>query len=125
MKVKQIMNKAVVIDHDMSLKEAAQIMSHRNIGSLIVLKGNRITGIITEKDIMSNISSLNKKVSEAMNKNVVTIEKNESLDNAALLMTEKKIKRLPVTDKESLVGIITATDIIANSDILNEAFFLE
>ena len=125
MKVKEVMNKAVVIDHDMSLKDAAQIMSTRNIGSLIVLKGSKIAGIITEKDIMSNISSLNKKVSEAMNKNVVTIEKNESLDNAALLMTEKKVKRLPVTDKDSLVGIITATDIIANSDILNEDFFLE
>ena len=125
MKVKEVMNKAVVIDHDMSLKEAAVIMSNRNIGSLIVLKNNKIAGIITEKDIMSNISSLSKSVSSAMNKNVVTIEKNESLDNAAFLMTEKKIKRLPVTDKESLVGIITATDIIANSDILNEAFFLE
>lgn len=119
------MNKAVVIDHDMSLKEAAQIMSSRNIGSLIVLKNNKIAGIITEKDIMDNISSLTKKVSEVMKKSVVTIEKNESLDNAALLMTEKKVKRLPVTDKESLVGIITATDIIANSDILNEEFFLD
>ncbi len=125
MQVKKVMNKAVVIDHDMNLKEAAQIMSNRNIGSLIVLKGNKIAGIITEKDIMDNISSLNKKVSEAMNKNVVTIEKDESLDNAATLMAEKKVKRLPVTDKASLVGIITATDIIANSDILNETFFFE
>lgn len=125
MKVKEVMNKAVVIDHDVSLKEAAQIMSSRNIGSLIVLKNNKIAGIITEKDIMDNISFLTKKVSEVMKKSVVTIEKSESLDNAALLMTEKKIKRLPVTDKESLVGIITATDIIANSDILNEEFFLD
>jgi len=125
MQVKQVMNKAIVIDHDVSLKEAAQIMSDRNIGSLIVLKNNKIAGIITEKDIMKNISSLNKKVFEVMNKSVVTIEKNESLDNAALLMTEKKIKRLPVTDKENLVGIITATDIIANSDILNEEFFFD
>ncbi len=125
MQVKEVMNKAVVIDHDMSLKEAAQIMSNRNIGSLIVLKNNKIAGIITEKDILNNISALNKSVSSAMNKDVVTIEKNESLDNAALLMTEKKVRRLPVIDKASLVGIITATDIIANSDILNEEFFFE
>ncbi len=125
MQVKEIMNKAVVIEHDVSVKEAAKIMSSRNIGSLIFLKNNKIKGIITEKDILRNISSLNKKISSIMSKNVITINQDESLDNAALLMTEKKIKRLPVMNNEKLVGIITATDIIANSDLLNEDFFFE
>ncbi len=119
------MNKVVVIDHDVNLKQAAQIMSNKNIGSLIVLKSNKIVGIITETDVMKNISSLGKKISSAMAKSVVTMDHNESLDNAALIMTEKKVKRLPITDKGKLVGIVTATDIIANSDVLNEDFLLD
>ena len=119
------MNKAIVIEHDVSVREAAKIMSNRNIGSLIVLENNKIVGIITERDIMKNASCLGKKISSVMSKNVVTVDHNESLENASLIMTERKIKRLPVVDNGKLVGIITATDIIANSDLLNEDFLLD
>lgn len=118
------MNKAIAIEHDISVKEAAKIMSDRKIGSLIALKNNKIAGIVTERDIMKNVSCLGKKISSVMSKNVVTIDRDESLENAALIMTERKIKRLPVVDNGKLVGIITATDIIANSDLLNEDFLL-
>ena len=125
MKVSEIMNKAIAIEHDIPLKEAAQIMSRKNIGSLIILRKDKIAGIITERDVMKNISSLGSKVSNSMSKNVITIDDDESIDNAALVMTKNKIKRLPVLEKGKLVGIITATDIIANSDILNEDFLLD
>jgi len=125
MKIKEIMNKAIAIDHDLSVREAARIMSNRNIGSLIVLKKNKIAGIITERDVLKNIGSLGKKISGVMSKSVITIGHNDSLDNAAILMTEKQIKRLPVIDKDKLVGVITATDLVANSDVLNEDFFFD
>jgi CBS domain-containing protein len=125
MQIKEVMNDAIVIDHDVNLKQAAQIMSERNIGSLIVLKKDSIIGIITEQDILKNISSLNRRVSEVMSKNVVTIEVDGSLEEAALIMTEKKIRRLPVTKKGSLVGMITTTDIVANSDLLDEDFLFD
>lgn len=119
------MNKVIAIDHEVSVKEAAKIMSNRNIGSLIVLKKNKIAGVMTERDIMKNISSLGKKITSVMSKNVITIDQGETIDNAALIMTEKRIKRLPVVDKEKLIGIITATDIVANSDVLNEDFLFD
>ena len=125
MKISEIMNKAIAVDSDISLKEAAKIMSDRNIGSLIVLKNDKIAGIITEKDVIKNISSLGKKISSVMSKNVITANHDESLDNAALMMTEKRIKRLPVVDRGKLVGMITATDIIANSNALNESFLFD
>lgn len=125
MKVKEVMNKVVVIDHDVNLKQASQIMSDKNIGSLVVLKNNKIVGIVTERDILKNISFLGKKITAVMSKNVVTLDKNESLENAALIMAEKKIKRLPITEGGKLVGLITTTDIIANSDSLNEDFFFD
>ncbi len=125
MQVKEIMNKVIAIEHDVSVREAAKIMSNRNIGSLVILRKNKIVGIMTERDILKNISFLGKKISSIMSKNVVTIDQGETIDNAALIMTEKKIKRLPVIDRGKLVGIITGTDIVANSDVLNEDFLLD
>ena len=120
---KEIMNDAKVVDHEMSLKEAAKIMSDKNIGSLVVIKGENIYGIVTEHDIMTNANNLNKKISSIMSKNVLTINENEDIDEATLVLCKNKIKRLPVVDKdEKLVGIITSTDLIAHSDELNEEF---
>jgi len=125
MRISEVMNKAFVIDAKTSVKEAARIMSDKGIGSLIVMKGDKIEGIITERDVLKNISGLGKKVADVMSKNVITIEKGDSLENAAELMAEKKIKRLPVVSKGELVGIVTATDVLANSDSLNEDFFFD
>jgi len=60
-----------------------------------------------------------------MSKNVVSISANENMENAAKIMSGKKIKRLPVVENGSLVGVVTATDIIANSESLNEDFLLD
>jgi len=120
MKVKEIMNKAVVIDSDITIKKAAEIMSKMGIGSLVLLQKRRIKGIITERDIIKNVSSLNKKISSVMTKKIISITTDETLDQATNIMTSNKIKRLLVVDNRKLVGIITATDIIANSDVLNE-----
>jgi len=125
MKISEVMNKAFVVDDSISLKQAAKIMSDKNIGSLIVIKKDKIVGIVTERDIMKNIGKIGGKISSVMTKNVVTIEFKDTIDNAALIMAKNKIKRLPVMKKGILVGIITATDILANSDSLNEEFLLD
>jgi len=125
MKISEIMNKAFAIEDNMSLKEAAKIMSNKNIGSLIVLKGEKIIGIVTERDVLKNVNNLGSKVSSVMTKGVVTIDAGESVNDAALMMAKHKIKRLPVIKKGSLAGIITATDILANTDLINEEFLLD
>ena len=68
---------------------------------------------------------MGEKVSKIMTKNVITIDERESIDDAALIMAKNKIKRLPVLKSGKLIGIVTATDILANSDSLNEEFLLE
>ncbi|MEK6886143.1 MAG: CBS domain-containing protein [Nanoarchaeota archaeon] len=125
MKIKEVMNRAVAVDHDISVKEAARIMSDKNIGSVVALKKGKIMGIVTEKDIIRNVENINKKISSIMSRNVVTIEQDEDLDEAAILMKKNCIKRLPVTKDGELVGIITSTDMIANSDELNEEFLFD
>jgi CBS domain-containing protein len=124
-KIKEVMNEVVAIEKDMTLKAAAKLMSDKNIGSLVVINGEKIVGIITERDIVTNASNLGKGVKAAMTKNVFTIGPNEELDNAAILMNKHKIHRIPVVENDKLVGIITATDLIAHSDDLDEEFLFE
>jgi CBS domain-containing protein len=125
MKVKEIMNKAVTESHDIKVRDAAKIMSDKNIGSLILVNGDKIAGIVTDTDILKNINKLDTGISKIMSKNVMTIDEDEGIDNAARIMKEEKIKRLPVVRKGKLTGIITATDLIANSEELNEEFFFD
>ncbi len=125
MQVKDVMNQAVVIDHDVDLKQAAQIMSQRNIGSLIVINKKDILGIISEEDILKNISSLGKSISKVMSKKIVTISPEESLEDAAAIISRKRVKRLPVVNNGKLVGIVTATDLIANLETVGEDFLLD
>jgi len=125
MRVYEIMNKAVVVEGGMSLKKAAQVMSSRNIGSLIVLNKNKVVGIVTERDILKNVGKMSGKVSSIMSKSVITVDEDESIDNAALIMAEHKIKRLPVLSGGKLVGVVSATDVLANSDALNESFLFD
>lgn len=125
MKVLDIMHEVKVISPGLTLKEAAEIMSKENIGSLVIIRNGKLVGIITERDVLRNIKKLSSSVEKIMSKNVVTIEDTESIDMAAEIMAEKKIKRLPVTREKKLVGIITATDVLAYSTDINENFILD
>ncbi len=125
MRVSDIMNKVIAIEEKTTVKEAAKIMAERGIGSVIVLKGDNIKGIITDRDILRNIGKSSKKVSAIMSQNVVTVDENESIDNAAIIMAENDIKKLPVVGNGKIVGIITSTDLIKNSDSLNLDFLLD
>ncbi len=125
MRVDDVMKKAIVIEDSVKVKDAAKIMSEKRVGSLIIMKGDKLEGIITERDILKNMESRNKKVKEIMSSDVVIVDPDATLDQAADLMAEHEIKRLPVVDKGNLLGIVTVTDIIANSNTLNENFFFD
>ncbi|MFH1307267.1 MAG: CBS domain-containing protein [archaeon] len=125
MKVEEIMNKALVIDENVSVNGAAKIMSDHSIGCLVIMKGEKVIGIVTEKDIIKNLGKLGQKISKIMSRSVISIDRNDSIDNAALIMSKNKVKKLPVIHKGRLEGIITATDIIAHSDQLNDNYLLD
>ena len=117
MKVKDIMRNIHTACSDLKVKEAVKIMSKKKIGSLLISENKKSLGIITERDILKNIDSLNKKVSDVMTKKIITIDIGKTMEEASRLMASKKIKRLPVVDEGYIVGIVTATDVLANSDI--------
>ncbi len=123
-KVSQVMSKAVIIDGNTVLKEAAKIISKNNRGVLVVVKNNKIVGILTEKDILRNISNLNRKVKQVMNKKVISVSDNDDVKAAGELMAQYKIKRLPVVKNGRLVGAINFTDVIGHSEFGESDDFL-
>ena len=124
MRVKDVMKQPFVTEKDISLGEVAKIMSAKGIGSLIYLSDGKIKGIITDTDLVRHFNS-SSKISGVMSKNVVTIKPDETLEYAARVMRKNGIKRLPVVDNNKLVGIITITDLIANSEELDDEFFFD
>lgn len=119
MLVKDAMNpKVIVAKHDATVKEAAKVMSKFRMGCLVILENDKLTGIVTERDVISKVVAggldpEHTKISEIMTTNPITIEPDEDLEDACSLMVENNIKKLPVLEGKRLVGIITATDVIS------------
>jgi len=117
--VRDVMTKDVrVVRPDTSVKEVVAVMNKFDIGSIVVVQGERPVGIITERDILKRIVEpcLDPETVTArqiMTSPVVTIDENASINEAAKLMAKKGIKRLLVTrNKDEIMGIITFTDIV-------------
>ncbi len=126
MKVKDVMvRKVITIQPGKTLREAAEKMVDNRIGSLIVVKGSELAGLITETDIMKALAEggdpSKSKISEIMTTNLYLVSPNDELEDAVALMQEKKIKRLPVISGSQLAGIVTATDICAAEPRMMEA----
>lgn len=112
-----MVQKVITLEADSSLGEAIALMNKHEIGCLIVTKDERPVGIITERDLLkrllANIPELPQiKVQQIMSKPLKTGKPNMELEQAARLMVEQKIKKLPVTQGDKLVGLITLTDIL-------------
>jgi len=117
--VKDIMAKEVVtIETSNTVFEAAELMSSKGVSCLIVVIKGFPVGIITERDIVRRIvakrSSLDVKVTEVMTKTLITIDPETSLKDAARVMSNNKIRRLPVLKNNKLVGIVAASDFVRN-----------
>lgn len=117
--VRDVMTKNVkVVRPDTSVKEVVATMNKFNIGSIVVVQGERPVGIITERDILRRIvepciAPETLTARQIMTSPVVSIDENTSIDEAARLMAKKGVKRLLVTrNNDQLVGILTFTDIV-------------
>ncbi len=124
---RRMMRNPVFVDENDSMKKAMDTLRDREIRHLPVLKeGEKLVGIVSERDIKQASPSpataleireiyylLDKvKVKQIMTRRVYTISPNASIEEAALIMREKKIGCLPVVEEGRLVGILTETDIL-------------
>jgi CBS domain-containing protein len=113
-----------VLSKDATIKDALDLMLENKIGSVIVVENERPIGIVTERDILKKVLgeniSLNESIGKIMSFPLISISGKESVQKAAEIMSENRIKRLPIVENEKLVGIITLTDIVASGIKLEE-----
>ena len=123
MLVKEVMKKVKVIDKDISLEKASKVMRSEDISSLIIVKKDKIIGIITHEDLIENFGK-RKKVYEVMTKKVITVSSDDKVDTAVEIMKKNKIRFLPVIDKHGrLAGIISDKELLGKSE--SEDFLFE
>jgi CBS domain-containing protein len=118
--VREIMTgKVQTTTSNVSLKQAASLMAKFRIGSLIVMDNSWPQGIITEGDISRAIAKgldpKKDRVKSIMSKPLITITGDLRVEEAARVMTNASVKKLPVVEKGKLTGIITQTDIVGSS----------
>lgn len=116
MKIADIMTSEVdTCTPQTSLQEAASKMKEINVGSIPVIDNNKLIGIITDRDIVvrgiADNLSLDSAVSEILSESIVTGSRDMSVEEAAELMADHQIRRLPIVEKEKVVGIVSLGDI--------------
>ena len=118
LEVKDIMvDKVLAIEVDASLTDAVKLMNKHEIGCLIVMKNGNPVGIVTERDLLKRVlaesEELKKvKVKEVMSKPLVTGKPDMEIEDAARLMFQRKIKKLPLVENRKLLGLVTLTDLL-------------
>jgi len=108
-------NAAVIDQPDDTLAEAARKMWEQQTGSLLVMDGDDLVGIVTERDVLKAVATGmavdDTRISQVMSKDLVTVGPGTSLREAAKVMAERWIRHLPVLDNGKLVGVISQRDL--------------
>jgi CBS domain-containing protein len=126
MSVKDYMSRVILsADKNLSVFEAAKLMVEKKIPYIIVLDGGKPVGIVTEEDLISKVLAADRdpkitKLSDIMTTPLLTIDPDATLSEAAAIMSEKRVRKLPVVRDGIIYGVLTTQD-VANylNDYLN------
>ncbi|OLN33763.1 CBS domain-containing protein [Desulfosporosinus metallidurans] len=127
MKIRDVMTSSVDrVTPGTSVVDIAQLMKKNDVGSVPVCEGDKLMGIITDRDIVlkvvavgGNVNSISAK--GIMNTNVITATADQDVHEAADLMSKYQIRRLPVLEQGKLVGILALGDLAIEKIHINEA----
>jgi CBS domain-containing protein len=105
------------IGPDDPVLKAIQVMADRHVGALPVLRGDELVGIVSERDyarkvILLGRSSSDTQVEQIMSSPVITVSPDEAVHRCMEIMTEQRVRHLPVVEKGKLVGIISIGDLV-------------
>jgi CBS domain-containing protein len=97
--------------------EALRVMGEKNIGAILVIEDGVLKGILSERDyarkiVLKDKSSKKTPVSEIMETDVVTVKPSDNLDYCMGLMSQKRIRHLPVIENETIIGLVSIGDVV-------------
>ncbi|HVL00172.1 MAG TPA: CBS domain-containing protein [Dongiaceae bacterium] len=99
--------------------EALRLMSEKGVGAMLVVENKRLVGIVTERDYARKVilmarSSHTATVSEIMTSDIFTVDPDQTIDECMELLTDKRVRHLPVIDEGRLIGLISIGDVVKN-----------
>ncbi len=110
-------NTVLSISSEETVYKALELMAKENVGALLVMSGENLVGIISERDyarkvILEGRSSLKTSVEKIMTKKILYISPDKSVEEGLALMSEKRCRHLPVFEGDSLVGMVSIGDLV-------------
>ncbi|MEW6443709.1 MAG: CBS domain-containing protein [bacterium] len=105
------------IPPDATMLEALQLMAEKNVGALLVVSGKDLKGVLSERDyarkiILHGKASKDTRVREVMTEEPIWVDPDLDVDSCMALMTEKRVRHLPVFRNDTLVGVISIGDLV-------------
>ena len=105
------------LEPDASVFEALELMARENVGAVLVMEGDTVAGILSERDCARKVelegkSAKNTKVSDIMTSKVIYIEASQPLEECMALMIDKNIRHLPVFDNGKMLGLVSVRDVL-------------
>ena len=105
------------VDPESNVLEAMRLMAEKNTGAVMVMSGDRITGILSERDCVRKLdlggrTAEHTKVHEIMTRDVLYVEAGQSIDECMAVMIDKNIRHLPVYENGKLLGVMSVRDVL-------------
>ncbi|ANE42700.1 CBS domain-containing protein [Deinococcus puniceus] len=107
------------VDGGATLKEVATLMREQDIGNVLIMDGERLAGIVTDRDIVIRAVAyghdLGSAITDYASDNVFTMDASSSVQDAAQEMSNRQLRRLPITEDGKVVGIVALADLATNA----------
>jgi CBS domain-containing protein len=102
-----------------SVRELLRSLAEHNVGALVVTEGTDVVGVVSERDVVRRLGAdgadvLDRPISQIMTTDVVTCASSDSIDGVAEIMTQRRIRHMPVVDDGRLTGIVSIGDVVSH-----------
>ena len=110
-------NRAISVEVSASVYDALLMMAEHDIGALLVMDKDKLAGIFSERDyarsvFLKGLSSKQTSITEVMSAKVITVSPDQTVEDCMNLMTDKRIRHLPVLDQGKLIGVLSIGDLV-------------